>query len=181
MKKDLNKMPGEQRREFILQWLKESPEPITGGIIAERTNVSRQVIVQDISLLKAKNEPIMATAQGYLYIQQSASERLKRRVIACCHDPEQTEDELTIIVDHGVTVVDVVVEHPIYGEIKASLMLRHRRDVHQFLSQITETNASLLSELTEGTHLHTIEAESTKQLDEVCEALEQAGYLLTNP
>lgn len=179
MKNDQDKMTGEKRREYILQWLKESSEPITGSVLADKTNVSRQVIVQDISLLKAKNEPIIATAQGYVYIQPS-DDRKARRVIACCHLPNQTEDELNIMVDQGATVLDVIVEHPIYGEIKASLMLRSRRDVSQFLRQISETKASLLSQLTDGTHLHTIEAETVEQLDEVCEAMEQAGYLLSS-
>jgi transcriptional regulator of NAD metabolism len=177
MKYDQDKMNGEERRKFILQWLKESTEPITGSVFADRTNVSRQVIVQDISLLKAKNEPIIATSQGYYFIQQSEDQRAKR-VIACCHGPEQTEDELNIIVDHGATVLDVLVEHPIYGELKASLMLRSRRDVSHFLRQIKETKASLLSQLTAGVHLHTIDAETEEQLDEACIALERAGYLL---
>jgi transcriptional regulator of NAD metabolism len=179
MKYDQDKMNGEERRKSILQWLKESTEPITGSVFADRTNVSRQVIVQDISLLKAKNEPIIATAQGYYFIHQSDDQKA-RRVIACCHTPEQTEDELNIMVDQGVTVLDVIVEHPIYGEIKASLMLSCRRDVSHFLRQIEETNAYLLSQLTDGIHLHTIEADTVEQLDEACEELDQAGYLLSS-
>jgi transcriptional regulator of NAD metabolism len=180
VKKDQDKIFGQERRELILQWLKESTEPITGSTLADRTNVSRQVIVQDISLLKAKNEPIIATAQGYLYINKHANGSRKRRVIACSHSPNQTLDELTIIVDHGATVIDVIVEHQVYGEMTGSLMLRHRRDVDHFLGQILKTKAALLSELTGGIHLHTIEAETTEQLDEVCDALQKAGYLISN-
>jgi transcriptional regulator of NAD metabolism len=179
VKKDQDKIFGEERRELILGWLKESVEPLKGAVLADKTNVSRQVIVQDISLLKAKNEPIIATAQGYLYMKDHVNGSRKRRIIPVCHSPEQTLDELTIIVDHGVTVLDVVIEHPIYGEITGSLMLRNRRDVNHFVKQIQETKSSLLSELTEGTHLHTIEAETAEQLDEVSEALQKAGYLLS--
>jgi transcriptional regulator of NAD metabolism len=179
IKNDRDKMTGEERRKYILQWLQASTESITGSVLADRTKVSRQVIVQDISLLKAKNEPIIATAQGYYFMQQSNDQKV-RRVIACCHPPEQTEHELNIMVDQGATVLDVIVEHPIYGEIKAALMLRNRRDVSHFLGQIKETKASLLSELTEGIHLHTIEAETVEQLDEICEALDRAGYLLSS-
>ncbi|MGC7477980.1 3H domain-containing protein, partial [Pandoraea pneumonica] len=79
-----------------------------------------------------------------------------------------------------VTVKDVSVEHPIYGDITASLMHRSRRDVDQFITKLEETGASLLSKLTGGVHLHTIEADSVRQLDEACAALQQAGYLLKN-
>ncbi len=179
MKNNQQKVLGEKRRDLILQWLKESKEPITASVLADKTNVSRQVIVQDISLLKAREEPIMATSQGYIYIDQSNEDRGFRRIIVCCHQPEDTLEELNIIVDHGVMVKDVTVEHPVYGEITAPLVLGSRRDVQLFLEKVRSTNAALLSELTDGIHLHTIEAETTDQLDEVCSALDRAGYLLT--
>lgn len=177
MHKSEVKILGDERRELILQWLKNSTEPIPARVLAERTKVSRQVIVQDISLLKAKNESIMATSQGYLYLQASESNKPKR-VIACCHSPEQTEQELTLIVDHGVSILDVMVEHPMYGELTASLFIRSRQDVKHFLQQIQQKKASLLSELTEGVHLHTLEADSEELLDEVCAALAREQILL---
>lgn len=172
------KILGEERRTLLLKWLKESLEPITGSDLANRTNVSRQVIVQDISLLKAKNEPIIATAQGYLYIRQNQSSRTTQ-VAACKHSAEQMADELYLIVSHGVTVKDVIIEHPIYGELTANLHLQSQNDVMQFLSRMNETNASLLSALTDGTHLHTLEGDSQEQLDRVMEALDHKGYLLS--
>ncbi|MHA4790996.1 HTH domain-containing protein, partial [Klebsiella pneumoniae] len=72
MKKE-RKLLGEERRALILQWLKENHRPMTGTELANKTNVSRQVIVQDISLLKARNEPIIATSQGYLYLSPSST------------------------------------------------------------------------------------------------------------
>jgi uncharacterized protein len=179
MKHDADKLLGEKRRKQILKWLKESSEPITGGALAERTNVSRQVIVQDISLIRAKNEPIVATSQGYVYLHNSSATDRKKRVIASCHTLERTEEELTTLVDNGVTVLDVIVEHPVYGELTASLMLRNRRDVQHFMQKMKETKATLLADLTEGVHLHTLEADSEEQLDEVCELLAKKGFLLT--
>jgi len=176
---DGRKKSAEERRQFILRWLKESSSPLTGQMIAEKTNVSRQVIVQDISFLKAKDEPIIATAQGYVYLNDQQSNYPFKRIIACRHSPQQTEDELLIMVDHGIHVRDVIIEHPIYGELTASLMLKNRRDVYQFIEKMEETNAAYLSDLTEGVHLHTLEAESVEQLDEVCASLENAGYLLS--
>lgn len=177
--KEHSKLLGKERRKLILQWLQESETPITGSIIAKKTNVSRQVIVQDISLLKAKNQPIIATAQGYIYLGNQEQTGIKQ-VVACRHLPEATKGELLIMVDHGVTVVDVIVEHPIYGEITASLMLKNRQDVHQFINKVSETQASLLSELTDGVHLHTVKAETKKQIEDMCQSLKKAGFLLPN-
>ncbi|MCD8502933.1 MAG: transcription repressor NadR [Bacillaceae bacterium] len=174
------KMLGEERRNLMIEWLERSAKPITGSDLARKTNVSRQVIVQDISILKARNHPIIATSQGYIYMKDKKNLEVHARVIACQHQPNQTEHELNIIVDLGGTVKDVVVEHPVYGEITASLLIRNRRDVKHFIEKFNSTNAALLSELTEGVHLHTIEAEFSDQLDEICEALDSAGYLLTN-
>ncbi|MBO8155775.1 MAG: transcription repressor NadR [Bacillaceae bacterium] len=176
--KDEKKILGEERREFILNELKNRQEPITGSELAEKANVSRQVIVGDISLLKAKNEPIIATSQGYMYMKASSPSSMYERTLAFYHPPERTEEELNLIVDHGATVKDVTVEHPIYGEFTASIMVSNRRDVKKFLDKVRSANASLLSELTGGIHLHTITAETEEILDEVEEALETAGFLV---
>lgn len=172
------KMLGEERRQRILSWLKESSNPLSGKMLAERTNVSRQVIVQDVSLLKAKGEPIIATSRGYVLLQENNNNSKCTKVIAVCHGSEDTANELYTLVDHGVAVVNVMVEHPIYGDITGSLMVKNRRDVDAFLKELKQKQASLLSQLTEGVHLHTIEAETQKQLDEACNALKKAGYLL---
>ncbi|OEH91477.1 transcription repressor NadR [Bacillus solimangrovi] len=178
MTNDNKKILGEERRSLILQWLKVKKAPITGSALANKTNVSRQVIVQDISLLKARNEPIIATSQGYFYFSPHDQENKVTRTIACLHRPEQTEEELNILVDHGVTVKDVSVEHPLYGDLTASIMVSNRMDVEHFMNKLKQTNATLLSQLTGGAHLHTIEGNSEAQLDEVCEALQKAGFLI---
>lgn len=172
------KLLGEQRREFILIQLKQLAEPLTGTELAQKAGVSRQVIVQDIALLKAKDEPIIATPQGYLYIQSPQTETY-RKVIACQHLLDKTELELTILVDHGVKVLDVIVEHPVYGEIIGSLMVKNRYDVQQFLKAVHSNGAKLLSSLTDGVHLHTIEAVSESQINAACSDLEKEGILLT--
>jgi len=175
---DRRKKTGEERRQFILDWLKKTTEPLTGQVIAEKTNVSRQIVVQDISLLKARNEPVMATSQGYVYLTEQRSTLSFKKIIACRHVPKDTERELLMMVDHGVTVRDVSVEHPIYGELTATLMIKNRRDVIGFIKRMDSTNAAYLSDLTEGVHLHTIEADTEEQLSSLCQELEQAGFLL---
>lgn len=172
------KILGEERRAFILQKLKDSPVPLTGSELSAMTNVSRQIIVGDITLLKAKNEPIIATSQGYLYFSQAASAPAFERTIACRHKPEDTEDELNLLVDHGILVKDVKIEHAVYGDLSASIMVSNRQEVHQFLENIKKKNASLLSELTGGFHLHTIAASSEQALDKAEAALKEQGYLI---
>lgn len=172
------KILGEERRSILLQLLKDSPVPLTGSELASRTNVSRQVIVGDITLLKAKNEPILATSQGYMYLKQSPNSLSFERTIACRHSPQDTEKELNLLVDHGVLVKDVKIEHPVYGDLNASIMVSNRQEVKQFMENIQNSRASLLSELTDGIHLHTISASSTQVLDKAEAALKAEGFLI---
>ncbi|MCM3663855.1 transcription repressor NadR [Mesobacillus subterraneus] len=175
--KEPTKILGDERRAYILKRLQDSSEPITGSDLASITNVSRQVIVGDITLLKARNEPIIATSQGYLYMHASRPSGAER-TIACSHDPEKTEEELILLVDHGVTVKDVRIEHPVYGDLTASIMVSNRYEVKQFMEKIRATNASYLSELTDGIHLHTISAPTEKALDDAEVALRKADLLI---
>jgi uncharacterized protein len=171
------KLRGDERRAHLLRILEQAHHPLTGTALAEQTGVSRQVIVQDIALLKAKDEPILATPQGYVYFRPPDTQK-KKRIIACQHLPEETETELNTLVDHGVSVIDVSVEHPLYGQIQGSLMLHSRSDVQTFLRKWENSDAQLLSTLTAGVHLHTIEGDTEQQLDQACQALAEEGILL---
>lgn len=173
------RLTGDERRNYIVQLLKRDVNPITGQEIAKLTGVSRQVIVTDVALLKASDEPIIATNRGYIYMKKKKAPHTHKRIVICKHTPEQTEEELNAIVDCGVTVENVIVEHPVYGELMGSLMLKSRFDVEQFIKAINENEASLLSMLTEGLHLHTLEANSIEQIDAACERLEEVGILYT--
>lgn len=172
------KILGEERRNLILQWLKSSKEPMTGSELAAKTNVSRQVIVSDITLLKARDEPIIATSQGYMYLQTMTNFTMYERTIACCHRPEQTEEEMNLLVDHGVTIKDVKIEHSVYGDLTASILVSNRKEVQQFMEKIKTTKASYLLELTDGIHLHTISAHSEEILDEAVDALRKANFTI---
>jgi len=173
------KLSGEERREYILSMLKNHTKPLTGQELADETGVSRQVIVTDVALLRTANEPIISTNNGYLYLQEDQVEKKHRRIIACDHPPEQTKEELEMIVDCGVTVINVIVEHPIYGDLTGSLMLNSRYEVERFYHEILEKEAILLSSLTNGVHLHTIEADSNEKLDAATKALANAGILVS--
>ncbi|WP_432358982.1 transcription repressor NadR [Sporosarcina sp. UB5] len=173
------KMPGNERRQLILKTLKKADTPLTGKELGELTNVSRQVIVGDITLLKAKKEPILATSQGYMYMHASVGPEKIEKVLVCQHSPEQTEEELNILVDHGLLVKDVKIEHPVYGDLSASIMVSNRLEVKEFMRRVNEANAAYLSKLAEGgIHLHTVVADEQHQIDNAEIALKNAGILV---
>lgn len=173
----MKKMLGEARRLELLTLLKQQGGPITGTDLAKHANVSRQVIVNDINLLKARDEPIVATSQGYLYIKEQKPGIYKRKIV-CMHTGEQTREELYAIVDCGVTVENVIIEHAVYGEITASLLVSNRLEVDFFLEKLEKTNAHFLSTLTDGTHLHVISAPSEELLDKAQDRLREKGLLV---
>ena len=175
----MNRITSEKRRIQIIELLKAATTPMTGKEIGDRTGVSRQVVVGDINLLKAVDEPIVATSRGYLYIPKIENAGKIERIAVCKHTASQTEQELTIFVDHGVTVKDVRVEHPVYGDLTASIMVSNRVEVKDFITKVEASKAVYLSALSEDhTHLHTVMANEAKQLDQAFEALRKAGILV---
>jgi hypothetical protein len=169
-------MIAQERRNKIVEILKNAKEPISGSDLAKRFGVTRQIIVQDIAILRAKGIKILSTPQGYVI--DTAKENTVKRVFAVKHGYERTEEELNLIVDNGGKVLDVIVEHPFYGEIKGLLMLSSRYDVSKFMGFVKEGKATLLSSLTDGVHLHTVEAENEEVLDRIQKALEEKGFLI---
>ncbi|MHA6261474.1 3H domain-containing protein [Sporosarcina sp. CAU 1771] len=172
------KILGDARHRFIVSTLKVSSEPISGSELGRLTNVSRQVIVGDVTLLKAKGEPIIATNRGYLYVHPTVEPKKIEKTIVCRHTPEQTETELMILVDHGILVKDVKIEHPVYGDLTASIMVSNRSEVVSFINHIQESKATFLLELTEGIHLHTISADNEQQIMAAEQALREASILV---
>ena len=166
----------ERRREGILAWIRSHGEPIRGGELAKRFRVSRQCLVQDVAILRAGGEQIEATPRGYRL--PAIAKPGHRAILACEHPPERTQEELNILVDHGVKVLDVIVEHPIYGELRGSLMLESRADVQDFLAQVSSSHAMLLSALTGGVHLHTVEAAKPESISRAKAVLRERGILL---
>ena len=166
-------MTAGERRNAILETLKQGNGPYNATVLAANFGVSRQVVVADIALLRAAGAEINATPRGYVMGQ--AAKGLVRR-IACRHRAEDTVQELNIIVDNGCTVLNVVVEHPIYGELIGALQLKNRYEVSQFVSSLS--HARPLSLLTEGVHLHTVLCPDESAYERICEQLSQAGILL---
>lgn len=172
------KIKTEERRRKLLQRLKESKQALIGSRLAEEFGVSRQVIVQDIALLRAQGEKIVATSQGYFYEENLGMPTVKTS-LACRHgDQEELRDELLTVVNYGGRILDVKVEHPIYGELSGNLMISSVEDVDNFIKNYQQNKASLLSKLTDGVHLHTIEAVNEQVLEKIKEELKDKGYLL---
>lgn len=175
----MKKMNGEERRQLLLELLKNANQPYTGSDLAKRVGVSRQVIVNDMNLLKAMSEPILSTSQGYLYLRENGPQKFEKKIV-CHHTPEQTIEELYAIVDSGATVKDLSVEHAVYGEITVSLYLSSRFDVDLFIDKLNKTKAPLLSALTDGTHVHTITAQNSTSIEKAVNTLREKGILVEN-
>jgi transcriptional regulator of NAD metabolism len=172
-------MEAHLRREQILNMISRKKTPVSASLLAKALNVSRQVIVGDVALLRAQGHEIIATARGYMVPDFKEANQYSGKV-ACRHAPENTKSELYTIVDLGAVVVNVIVEHEIYGEITGSLNLAGRNDVDAFISKVDSAEIKLLSELTMGLHLHTIACRDKAHFEQVCRTLEVNGYLYQN-
>lgn len=170
-------MTAEERRKKIIDFLKDSNKPISASVLASRLNVSRQIIVGDIALLRAQGRSINATPRGY--VMEEAEELSNLRTIACRHDLALMEKELQICVDHGCKVLNVIVDHPIYGQITGELMLTSRYDISQFVELFKKYEAKSLCELTNDIHLHTVECPDEDSYLRMCEDLKAEGILIT--
>jgi len=166
-------MSGEERRNLILQTIVNSKKPVSGTALAKLCDVSRQVIVQDIALIRANGSNVVSTNRGYVLDASSAP----TRVFKVRHTDEQTEDELNLFVDHGGKVIDVFVYHKVYGVVSAPMNIKSRLDVKKYMESLNTGCSSLLKNVTDGYHYHTVAADSEAILDEIQESLWEKGYL----
>ena len=171
-------MNSEERRRVIIDLLCKSTQPISASVLAGELHVSRQVIVGDVALLRSAGETIIATPRGYLFGKEHDG---ILHQIAVKHTPDETEAELNAIVDQGCTVKDVIVEHPVYGQLTGSLQLSNRYDVSQFLDRCRNADAKPLSKLTGGIHLHTISCPDEAAYGRVMDTLKKLSFLLGDP
>jgi len=167
------------RGEQILNIISNQTSPISASALAKMLNVSRQVIVGDVALLRAKGYKIVATARGYIISELSAANSYLGKV-ACRHTKADTKSELYTIVDLEAAVVNVIIEHELYGEITGGLNLSSRADVDDFIKKAEMSKIKLLSELTMEVHLHTLACRDKSHFEQVCKVLEDNGYLFQN-
>ena len=169
-------MDAESRRRAIAAELSGAGGPVAASALGERFGVSRQIIVGDVALLRAGGLEIVATPRGYLL--GPGGEAGLRRTVAVRHGFEGMERELNIMVDNGCTVLDVVIEHAVYGQLTGELRLKSRRDVAEFLRRVRENAASPLSTLTGGIHTHTLLCPDEPAYEKTLTDLRTAGILL---
>ena len=165
-----------ERRDKIIEILGESSQPVSASALAKRLNVSRQIIVGDVALLRAANEQISATPRGYV-LEEQKDRPDTVYTIACRHNRENLAEELYTIVDNGGEVLDVIVEHPVYGQISGQLRIFSRYDVDMFLQKLDKSKAPPLSMLTDGVHLHTITCRTPEIYQRILAALEERNIL----
>ena len=167
-------MQADERRKRILQNLQNSEGPVSAGRLAGLFGVSRQIIVGDVAILRAAGSDIIATPRGYILNVQA--EGILRR-IPCRHSAEDMYKELQIMVDNGCLVKDVIVEHPVYGQLAGELNISTRHDVSEFMRRVKQKDASPLSDLTGGIHLHTVLFPAQDAYERVVQNLREAGFL----
>lgn len=168
---------GDRRRKKIVECIENAQTPVSGAELAKEFGVSRQAIVQDIALLRATNRNILSTNKGYFLYHPEEGVEKPKRIYYVQHTDDQMEDELCTIVEYGGKVLDVIVEHDIYGQIAVDLMLANRLDVEEFMEKIKKSKSQPLSVLTGGKHWHTVEADRKEILDVIEKKLGEKGYL----
>ena len=167
-------MSAESRRETIIGLLSTAGVPVSGTELSRQCAVSRQIIVQDISWLRAAGYQILSTTKGYLLQNKPACAREYR----VQHSDAQIEDELNTIVDLGGTVQDVSIHHDVYGNLRAPLYASSRRQVQEFIQSLQSRQVHPLKNLPADIHSHTEQADSEQTLDLIGKALKEKGYLL---
>lgn len=167
-------MHGSERREQIIRQIQESKAPVSGTKLASLYSVSRQVIVQDIALIRAAGYEIISTNRGYILNQP----KTVCRIFKVQHTDEQLEEELNTIVDLGGCVDNVRIHHRVYGKMEAELALSSRRKVGAFMEDIRSGKSSPLKNITSNYHYHKVSADSEETLDLIEQELREKGFLV---
>lgn len=167
-------MTGAERRQNILERVASGSQPVSGTELAAAYEVSRQVIVQDIALIRASGHDIISTNRGYILHAPAATSR----VFKVSHTDEELEEELYSIVDLGGKIVNVMVRHRVYGEMEAELQISSRRKAAEFLQDIRSGKSSPLKNITSNYHYHKVEADSEETLDIIEDMLGKNGFLV---
>lgn len=169
-------MTGQERRYAMIEMIRNSEKPVSGTALAKEFAVSRQVIVQDIALIRAAGYEVLSTHRGYLLGHKGAV----TRIFKVSHTDEEIADELNLIVDLGGKVLDVQINHKVYGRMKADLGIHSRKQVQDFMEEIRSGKSSPLKNITSNYHYHTVEADSEEVLDLIGKELNKRGYLVSH-
>lgn len=167
-------MRAEKRRDEILSLMGNADNPIPAVKLSERFNVSRQVIVQDIAILRANGYDITATNRGYVLNTKVQA----TRIFKCRHTFEEIVDEGVLIIEEGGRIEDIFVNHRLYGRISARLDLYNRMHVEELYRSLVSGASKPLMSVTDGYHYHTVSAPDEARLDSIEKKLREAGFLI---
>lgn len=165
---------GDERRHAIVGALRGADQPLLGADLAQQFCVSRQALVHDMAILRAAGVDILTTSRGYLL--RAGVPSAHRAVLQVRHDAAAMVEELTLLIDLGLRVVDIAIDHPIYGRLRADLRVASRRDIGELAARFAETGAGDLGDLTGGRHSHTVEAPRPDRLERARAALRERGF-----
>ncbi len=171
-------MNASERRTSILETIRTENTAVSASRLAKRFGVSRQIIVGDIALLRASGYEITSTPRGYCLPPSVEPVGIRRRIV-CRHSEDQILDEFYAVVDNGGTVQDVIIDHPLYGELIGSLQISSRADAEAFVQNCRESSAPPLSLLTDGVHSHTIVCPDSVSFDRIAKALSHLGISIS--
>lgn len=171
-------LDGSTRREAIVEYLSDKTTPVSGTELAKYFGVSRQIIVQDIALLRAENRNILSTNKGYVLFHPQEKRSGCTAVILVKHSAEQTLEEMRAIVDYGGSMLDVFIDHDLYGQIRVDLVINDLEDAEEFCAKMKQCSSKPLKALTEDCHYHTIKAPSEKALELIMKELKEKNILL---
>lgn len=174
-------LEGTTRRKAIVAYLESKSSPVSGTELANYFGVSRQVIVQDIALLRAENRDILSTNKGYMVYSTRERRGGCTAAILVKHTAEQTMEEMLSIVDYGGSMLDVSVEHDLYGQIRVDLVINDAKDAAEFCEKLSVSKSKPLKELTDDYHYHTITAPSEKAMELIKRELKEKGILSEEP
>ena len=170
-------MTGTERREAIIDLMRHDRTPLSGTKLASIHGVSRQVIVQDIALIRAAGYDVISTNKGYI-LNESVENKTIERVFKVKHTDSQIEEELFSIVDLGGCVVNTMINHKVYGHLEAPLHIRSRRNVEEFMTDIHSGKSSPLKNVTADYHYHTIMADSEETMKLIEKVLREKQFLV---
>lgn len=171
-------LDGTERRKAIVQFLASQSSPVSGTELAKHFGVSRQIIVQDVALLRAENRDILSTNKGYVLYHPQEKRTGCSAVVMVRHTAEETIEEMRSIVDYGGSMLDVSIDHDLYGQIRVDLVINDIQDAEDFCQKLAQSTSKPLKELTEDCHYHTIKAPSQKALDLIIGELKEKGILM---
>jgi hypothetical protein len=174
-------LDGAMRRKALVEYLDSKTSPTNGTELAKHFGVSRQIIVQDIALLRAENRNILSTNKGYVLFHPLEKRSGCTAVLMVRHTLEQTLDEMRSIVDYGGSMLDISVDHDLYGQIRADLVINNLKDAEEFCEKMRQSTSRPLKDLTGDCHYHTIQAPSEKALEMIKQELAAKGILMAAP